>query len=500
MNLWLYIHFPKLQLDTLFADSTLDSATSSKVAFDPQAKNELNNQPLHHQLIHSQPKHSPAICIVDQHKIIQLNQAASDKGIKLGMGLGSAASLCAELQVFPYQQQIEMDTLQQIAQWLYVYTSDITLFTEQGLLLKVSNMLTLYRNLDSYWKTISQHLNQLHLHYHYATAFSPLAAKLLAETHCDRITDDPDVIEQSILQRPLIATELSAANIEKLARIGVHNLTQLTALNMTDIARRFDIQVVNYVGRLLGQFKHPVQYYHPPAHFNQHLNLLYEIEHTHCLIAPLTRLLGQMESFLKLRDKVAYEIQLSLYQRDQSLQEITFYSAIGDYLSDKWLALSTLTLESTQISSPILSIRLQVIRMGETPATNTDLFDQHTGETSPLELLSLLQAKLGKDAVQGIASNHDPRPEISSTYIPAFSKPEKHTTQTKLSRPSFIYSKPKPLHSKVEIIQGPERIHSGWWDGNSINRDYFVAREHTGRWLWIYKNPAKEWFIQGVFS
>ncbi|CAM4032200.1 Y-family DNA polymerase [Vibrio neonatus] len=495
MNLWLYIHFPKLQLDTLFADSTLDSANSSKVAFNPQAKNGLNNQ-----LIPHDPTQNPAICIVEQHKIIQLNQVASDKGITLGMGLGSAASLCAELQVFPYQQQIEIDKLQQVAQWLYVYTSDITLFPEQGLLLKVSNMLTLYRNLNSYWKTISQHLNQLHLNYHYATAFSPLAAKLLAETHCDRITDDQDTIEQSVLQRPLITTELSTANIAKLARIGVHNLAQLTALNMTDIARRFDIQVVNYVGRLLGQFKHPVQYYHPPAHFNQHLNLLYEIEHTHCLIAPLSRLLEQMESFLKLRDKVAYEIQLSLYQRDQSQQEITFYSAIGDYLSAKWLQLSKLTLESIQVSSPILSIRLQVMRMGETPATKVDLFDQHTGEISPLELLSLLQAKLGPKAVQGIASNHDPRPELSTTYVPAFSKPEKNHTQVKLTRPSFIYPKPKPLHSKVEIIQGPERIHSGWWDGNSINRDYYIAREHNGRWLWIYKTPTKEWFIQGVFS
>ncbi|GAD80363.1 Y-family DNA polymerase [Vibrio ezurae] len=485
MNLWLYIHFPQLQLDTLFSHSNLGTNPKEEHAssFDSQCQDFKN----------------PAIGIVQQHKIVQLNQAASDKGIQLGMGLGSAASLCAELQVLPYQQAIEVDKLQQIAQWLYVYTSDMTLFTEQGILLKVSNMLTLYRNLESYWKTISQHLDQLHLHYHYATAFSPLAAKLLAETHYDHITDDKQAIEHSMLQRPLMATELSPSNIEKLARIGVHNLAQLTALNMTDIARRFDIQVVNYVGRLLGQFKHPVQFYHPPADFNQHLNLLFEIEHTHSLMAPLTCLLEQMECFLKLRDKVAYEIQLSLYQRDKSQQNITFYSAAGDYQARKWLQLSKLTLESTQLNAPILSIRLQAIRTGETPATKSDLFDQHTGEVSPLELLSLLQAKLGKTAITGITSNNDPRPEASTRYIDPFSKPN-NKAQSTLTRPSFIYPVPQPLHSHVEIMQGPERIQSGWWDGNPINRDYFIAREQGGRCLWVYRTPSKEWFIQGVFS
>ncbi|MFA0252842.1 DNA polymerase Y family protein, partial [Vibrio sp. 10N.261.45.A4] len=85
-------------------------------------------------------------------------------------------------------------------------------------------------------------------HYSYATAYSPLGAKLLAETQHNIVSDNMTEIESAIVSRPLIATELSSANIEKLARIGVNNLTQLTALNMTEIARRFDIQVVNYVG------------------------------------------------------------------------------------------------------------------------------------------------------------------------------------------------------------------------------------------------------------
>lgn len=278
MNLWLYLHFPSLQLDSLFIEQQ-----------------------------DAQQIDAP-ICVIDKHKVIQVNDAAKQAGIQLGMGLASAASLSSELQVLPYNPQSEQQRLQQVAQWLYLYTSDITLFSDQGLLLKVSDMLTLYRDLDNYWKLVSEHLDKLQLSYHFATAYSPLAAKLLAEAHTDCIDEDHDNIKQQLFSQPLQATELSQHNLEKLSRLGIHSLEQLLALNMTDIARRFDIQVVNYVGRLLGQFKHPVQFYHPPGHFSQHLVLLYEITHIDWIQKPLVQLLQQLEQFLKQRDHIAYEI------------------------------------------------------------------------------------------------------------------------------------------------------------------------------------------------
>lgn len=77
MQLWLYLDFPYLQLDTLFAEQT--------------------DQPL--------------IIVEQQHcNVIQANQAALEQGIKPGMGLGSASALSAQLEVHPYQPESENNT------------------------------------------------------------------------------------------------------------------------------------------------------------------------------------------------------------------------------------------------------------------------------------------------------------------------------------------------------------------------------------------------------
>ncbi|MDW2014125.1 DNA polymerase Y family protein, partial [Vibrio sp. Vb0301] len=68
MVLWIYLHFPHLQLDALFG----------------------NNQ-----------EHPVVIVESQRCRIIQYNETAEQQGIKPNMGLGSAASLCHDLQVHP---------------------------------------------------------------------------------------------------------------------------------------------------------------------------------------------------------------------------------------------------------------------------------------------------------------------------------------------------------------------------------------------------------------
>ena len=111
MQVWLYLHFPTLQLDALYSEQV--------------------QQPL---------------VVVDSKRfqIVQCNFAAHEQGIRPGMGLGSASALCHSLQVHPYDEKVEQQTLLDIAQWLYMVTSDLVLFPPQGLLLKVTDMLSLY--------------------------------------------------------------------------------------------------------------------------------------------------------------------------------------------------------------------------------------------------------------------------------------------------------------------------------------------------------------------
>ncbi len=471
MTLWLYLHFPALQLDSLFCEY-----------------------------------HDAPLAIVDPrtHRLIQLNPIAEQQGLAVGAGLGSAAAMCHDLQVHPYDAKVEQQAILDIAQWLYAVTSDISVFAPQGIMLKVSDMLALYGGLESYWQALSAHLKQLKLRYFCSTGFSPYCAMLLAKSGHGIITENKLELEKHLHPRSLAATELSVKHIEKLERVGIQTLSDLLALPLPDIARRFDIDLVNYVGRLMGQFKHPLETYHPPAQFQHHLVLLFDIENIQWLEKPLYGLLKKLDGFLRLRDQVAYELQLTLHQRDKSINSITFTSASGDYQADKWQKLCQLTLESLKLDAPVQELTLSVVRSAQRETANPDIFDGIKGQQTPLELISLLQAKLGQQRVRKVAYSHDPRPEKANQLCDPTTKLPEFDTPTPL-RPTFIYPHPlpfsdMPFNRKMQLVHGPERLLTGWWDGEPITRDYFIAHNETGQWLWVYRTPQKQWFVHGQFS
>src|SRR5690554_5226204 len=108
MSLWLYLHFPALQLDSLLQEHTA--------------------QPL-------------AVLDRQSNTLVQVNAQAAEQGVEIGMDLASAAALCRDLQCLPYKETLETEKLREIARWLYDLSADIALYPPDGLLLKASSML-----------------------------------------------------------------------------------------------------------------------------------------------------------------------------------------------------------------------------------------------------------------------------------------------------------------------------------------------------------------------
>ena len=79
------------------------------------------------------------------------------------------------------------------------------------------------------------------------------------------------------------------------------------------------------------------------------------------------------------------------------------------------------------------------------------------------------------------------------------------------SRPLWLLAHPRPLEEiagapcydgRLSLLAGPERIESGWWDGNDVARDYFVASNPAEALLWIYRErgPRGRWYLHGFFA
>jgi protein ImuB len=58
----------------------------------------------------------------------------------------------------------------------------------------------------------------------------------------------------------------------------------------------------------------------------------------------------------------------------------------------------------------------------------------------------------------------------------------------------------------LQLLSGPERIETGWWDGQPVARDYFIAQAQDGSLVWVWRGrlPAAQgdvnWFLQGRFA
>ena len=121
-------------------------------------------------------------------------------------------------------------------------------------------------------------------------------------------------------------------------------------------------------------------------------------------------------------------------------------------------------------------------------------------DTAP-QLVERLRARLGEEAVYGICSIPEHRPEaawqrVHELRLDSAARRGRLDAQLiggidehGMPRPVWLLEEPaqlsasevQQLHRGSGILeQGPERIESGWWDGKDIARDYYIARQAGG--------------------
>jgi protein ImuB len=53
----------------------------------------------------------------------------------------------------------------------------------------------------------------------------------------------------------------------------------------------------------------------------------------------------------------------------------------------------------------------------------------------------------------------------------------------------------------VSRCWGPERIATGWWRAEDVERDYYRAEWEDGTQVWVYRDQRNgRWFLHGFFD
>jgi len=402
--------------------------------------------------------------------------------------------------------------LERLACWAGRFTPHLALAPPRALLLEVGSTLRLFGGETALCRRVRQDLQKedevLPV---LALAGTPQAALWLAEGGGPLVSFSADALDALPLQR----LSWPAGCLERFAACGLRRLGALRQLPRGEAMQRIGVAAMSCVARAYGEEPDlRVEFVFPPR-FCQRLDLPAPAVSTEALRFGAHRLLAALGGWLAGRRQGVRRCVFGLLRhaaRDEL--ELTCSAATADVtrferLLHERLARLTLT-------APVGTLELSADAPEALPALQGDLFAADAVEEGGL--IERLLARLGEAAVYRLAPQADHRPEAATRKVSAIGTASRRMAadtggDVAVGRhPFWLLEHPLPLEERhgqpwlrgpLLLLSGPERIESGWWQGeaNDVRRDYFIARTADARRAWVFRDlGASGWFLHGWFA
>lgn len=366
-----------------------------------------------------------------------------------------------------------------------------------------------------------------------------------------------------------LATLLAARpHLATLARLGCTTWGQLRALPRGGVVRRFGAELLDALDRAWGLKPELYPWLTLPEVFDEKIELHAQVETAPALMFGAQRLLKQLHLWLQLRNVgvTALEFGWTMDARrslaqlakpgDANQGALTLRTAEATQDITHLQRLLGENLARLQLPAPALYVHLRTVHT-EALATHSApllLEDLQKGDNLH-QMLERLSARLGPQAVQGLKTHADHRPEYSQNYdlttknALIYNKlvinniaycainTRKLSQKNKINdskiqksdslhpdalHPTWLLHPPLALavlhhtphyQGPLTLLAGPQRLEAGWWGilGQSANpstkagmapgknpteplalRDYFIAQSEQAGLLWVFKQRLGE--------
>jgi protein ImuB len=403
--------------------------------------------------------------------------------------------------------------LQKLCLHAQAFTSFVSIEPPNALLLEIKGSVKLFGSLQRLHADMDACWRQLALQARSATAPSTLAALWLARAGAALQIEDAEMLPGHLAKLPIACTAWDDERLQTLRAMGVTSLSELMRLPRAGLARRLNPAVVQELDIALARQPAPRRAFVPREHFRERCDFETEIEHVAYLEKALEPVIERCAQFLLKRQAGVQALQLKLRHREAPPTRVRLGLAsitserrrLSDVLCQK--------LSRLELKAPVRGMELQSGFLRGLPASSLDAFAglaRAGSRDSAPQLVERLRARLGEEAVYGVCLIAEHRPEaawrrVHELRLNAMPRVEEGMADRDMAdqdmpRPIWLLHEPLPL-LKPEILQGPERIESGWWDGKGVARDYYVASQSHGIRLWVFQErQSKRWYVHGVFA
>ena len=429
--------------------------------------------------------------------VVAANASAQRAGLHIGQRLNAAQALLAQFEAIPYDPA-DADRWQRfLAGVAYRYSSQVALLPH-AIVLEISRSRRLLGDWPTIERNLRRDLTELGFRHRIAAAPTPHAAHVLAD-----VSDGMAVLTQETMQRALDAVPLQKSHlpeqaVDALPRMGIRQLGPLLRMPRDGLQRRFGAELLQAIDRLLGHIPAGLDLYIPPDTVDWRIELSHEVENIAALVFPLKRMTGDLAAYLSGRDGGVQRFALRLEHRDRAVTDVPIGMLSPERDANVLFEAARGRLEQVQLPAPVLSLRLLADDLPGFVPAGRDLFDERPANALPFEQLrERLRARLGDRAVYRLSTTSDPRPEYSQRVAMQnedFIEPR--------ARPTWLLDKPMPWRGALRILAGPERMETGWWDGDAVRRDYYIVETDQGQRAWAYrtKDEPTGWMLHGWFA
>jgi protein ImuB len=423
------------------------------------------------------------------------------------------------------------------------FTSFVSIEPPNALLLEIKGSLKLFGPLETLHANIDACWRDLALPAHSATAPSTLAALWLARgpprAGHPAVIDDLGTLPGHLSRLPIACTAWDIERLQTLRAMGVTRMGELLRLPRAGLARRLGAAAVQDLDIALARQFAPRRAFVPRERFRARCDFETEIENVAYLEKALEPLIARCAEFLRERQAGVQALRLKLRHRAGPATRV--HLGLASITSERRRLMDVLAqkLVRLELEAPVRAMELVSGSLQPLPAGSLDIFaglatpagrPQGEDQDGLSQLVERLRARLGEEAVYGVASIPEHRPEAAWRRVHELSLTAVRRMGEKMTDPGTGEGMPRPVwlldaplampgmqdgpsqcESGLVLEHGPERIESGWWDGRGVARDYYVARQLRGPGmgpnqphgakLWVFQERlSKRWYLHGVFA
>lgn len=445
-------------------------------------------------------------------------ERAARLGVRPGMSMAAALALTPQLEMRSRDPQREQQLLEHLAARAQRFTPRVSLVPPESLLLEVKGSLHLFGGAEELCRAVERECLAAGVKPLLSLAPVPLAALAGARAGRGFIVTQPAHLMGHLASLPLTTLRWPPEILQRLKQIGVSTIGEALRLPRSGFARRFGKAQLATLDRVAGRDADLRANFQLRERFRRRDELLHELEHHEAILATLEPVLQELGQFLKARQCGITRLDCVLHHRHAPHTRCILRLAapaanarhLAKLLGEKLAALS--------LPEPVRSCELRSgALIPRAPATNS-LWQpgEHGGGpcVEAPELVEHLRARLGHDAVYGlqVRASHCPENAWAATDLSVQRHSAERVPWRAFQRPLWLLPAPRCLNEKeglphrsggvLTLLTGPERIETGWWEGEGIARDYYVARDVHGVRLWVFREriAPHRWFLHGVFG